>query len=96
MRSLLLKGGSHQRDVWSECQVHFLISAPAGAERDALGGDGVDKKPLKVEGVSLTILAANVYGLLPMGPGVVLSMSHVSCTDGSPMNEGPRATPFHR
>lgn len=59
MRSLLLKGDSHQRDVWSECQVHFLISVSAGTERDALRGNGVEKQQFKAEEFSLIIIAAN-------------------------------------
>ena len=39
MRSLLLEGDAHQRDMYSGCQVHFRISVSAGAERDAFKGE---------------------------------------------------------
>lgn len=39
MMSFLLEGDTHQRDMYSGCQVPFHISVSAGAERDAFKGD---------------------------------------------------------
>lgn len=39
MRSLLLEGDSLQRNVYSGCQVRFLISVSARAEGDVLKGE---------------------------------------------------------
>lgn len=86
MRSLLLKGDSHQG--MCRVNVRFISSFPPqlGLRETLSGGNGVDKKQLKAEGVSLTITATHTYRLLPTGPGTALSRFSGACTYGGPTN----------